>query len=558
MNSKFDVDRKVWKGIEIPFTFPWDMHLSEIVFDALSRTPKRVIQICDDDDTEMTCEQLQLKIIRVAQHLKMVGIGEGDVVGFVCSNSMDLTAFVHGVIQVGAIVNPMYVEHSAADLAHMFALTKPKLVLCDFNVYEKVKDALNSIGSDSLVYATLEEIEGVPNADNFLSATGQEDEYKVEKFADPSTRSVAILSSSGTTGPAKGVSMTQTFFLKLVSMFTSESRSLNFSPISWGSGFSSMITTTITNETRIVTKKPFTPETFFDISTRHKVTNWLGNPILLLLLFQSPLFEKVDKSHVRTVMALGGIINEQMRKTFLDAFPGKHFLIFYGLTEVSVAMTFPGYPIDGLTVGFVLPNHEVKVVDDEGEALGIGEIGEICAKFNLLPFSVSKFARFPCDWLNLRYFQGYYNNPEASATAIYADGFIKTGDVGYVNENGFMYVIDRKKDIFKCKGYHTNPSEIENVIQLIEGVEVVVVVGVPDPLTLFLPAAVIKKKNGFDELKEDDVVAFVAARLPEYKQLDAGVYFVDEFPTTVSGKIIKRDVAKIATKRYNDKHTAAL
>lgn len=132
---------------------------------------------------------------------------------------------------------------------------------------------------------------------------------------------------------------------------------------------------------------------------------------------------------------------------------------------------------------------------------------------------------------------------------------MKTGDIGYVDAKGYVYVIDRKKEIFKYSGYQINPSEIEHLIQSIEGVEFVAVVGIPNPETYNLAAAVIKKKQGFDGLKEQDIVDHVAKSLPSYKHLHGGAFFVDSFPTTATQKILKRGTKDLAIKLYNERKT---
>lgn len=150
------------------------------------------------------------------------------------------------------------------------------------------------------------------------------------------------------------------------------------------------------------------------------------------------------------------------------------------------------------------------------------------------------------------YSQGYYNNPQATKDALDDEGFVKTGDIGFVDKHGYLYVIDRKKEIFKYKGHQINPSELENVIQKIDGVEFVAVVGIPNDATYNLIAAVITKKPGFESLSEQQIFDFVAENLPEYKHLHGGVYFVDELPMTISGKFLKREIKNIAVKRFND------
>jgi acyl-CoA synthetase (AMP-forming)/AMP-acid ligase II len=129
---------------------------------------------------------------------------------------------------------------------------------------------------------------------------------------------------------------------------------------------------------------------------------------------------------------------------------------------------------------------------------------------------------------------------EASASIQDSDGFIKTGDLGYFNENGVLFVVDRKKDIMKYKGYHVNPSEIENIIESIDGVQQVSVVGIPDEMATNLFTAAIVKRKGFESLNEHQIISHVASVFPEYKQLHGGVYFFDKLPMTANGKVIKR------------------
>lgn len=134
-----------------------------------------------------------------------------------------------------------------------------------------------------------------------------------------------------------------------------------------------------------------------------------------------------------------------------------------------------------------------------------------------------------------------------------SDGFVKTGDIGYVNEQGFVYVIDRKKDIFKYRGHQINPSEIENVIQTLDGVEFVSVVAIPNDTTYNLAAAAIKKKADCEHFSEQDVIDKVASMLPDYKQLHGGVFFIENIPCTASGKFLRRATKDLVVKMFTDK-----
>lgn len=394
MKSEFNFENKVWSGIKCPWPFASDLHISEIVLDNLKKTPQRVVQISADDGTEMNCEDLRLQIVRVAQNLMEIGVKDEDVVGVVCSNSLDLMALTNGIIQLGAIVNPMSVEHSCEDLEHIFRQTVPMLVICDLNVHDKVQRALKQLGNDSPIYTALGNIEGAHPICNLFKATGIEDNYKPQKFSDSASKTMGILSSSGTSGPAKGVRISQTFVLKFHFLLPTpkQIRVLNFSPIFWGSAFGSLILAAITDMTRIVTAKPFTPERFFDLATKFKVVQLSTSPPMLTMLLESPLMQTFDKSHLRIFLSMGGIMSVPLREQFKKEFPESQLINLYGSTEVAVSMTFEGQPFDGLTVGTILPNHEVKIVADDGKLLGVGMTGEIYAKFCIHPFLVRRAA----------------------------------------------------------------------------------------------------------------------------------------------------------------------
>jgi 4-coumarate--CoA ligase len=151
-------------------------------------------------------------------------------------------------------------------------------------------------------------------------------------------------------------------------------------------------------------------------------------------------------------------------------------------------------------------------------------------------------------FLSIFYRQGYYNNPEATANVIDSEGFLKTGDIGYFNEDQSLMLIDRKKEVFKYNGYPINPSEIEETIQSIPGVEQVTVVGIPHPEFINLAWAAVVRQAGFEHLSEQHIVDHVAQKLAVYKHLHGGVLFMDSLPMTVSGKVLKRVIRETLTK----------
>lgn len=389
MNGSFEPNSKVWKGIEMPWPYPMDMHISEMVMNELEKNPDRIVQISADDDSQVSANEMKIQIIRVTQNLKSLGIEDGDVVGMVCANHMDLMALVHGIIQLGAIVNPLSVEHSIDDMINMFEYTKPKLVICDYQIYNKVHEALRTLHNDAPIYTTLGKVGEVETIESIFKSTGVEDKYKTSKFDNAISKTLAVLSSSGTTGPPKAVCKSQAYFLKLqVFALPQESRSLVFTSMFWVSAFSSLMSASISKETRIVTTRDFSPEAFFEIATKFKVNFTIGGPPMLTALLHSSLVKTFDSTHLRTIAITGGFVNDSLRQMYREAFPDKYLLLFYGLSEICVSMIFPKTSNDELTVGNVIPYHEVKIIDDHGNAVDLGTVGEICSRFSIIPFLV--------------------------------------------------------------------------------------------------------------------------------------------------------------------------
>ena len=162
-------------------------------------------------------------------------------------------------------------------------------------------------------------------------------------------------------------------------------------------------------------------------------------PVHLTSLINSPSARTGDFSSLLLFSCTGSVVSENLREKFKETFPDKPLLISYGTTEVFIAAMYPGDQIDGLKVGRTYTNVQVKIVDEEGNPLDLGEVGEICAK--------PEFK-----------FQGYYNNPETTQQACDREGFLKTGDLGYLDKDGTIYILDRNNDIFKYMEHLVNLS----------------------------------------------------------------------------------------------------
>lgn len=428
---------RIWTGETGGYLLPLDIYVGEKLLEALDETPDRVLQISHEEGAKLTCRDAKLSSIRVAQNLQRLGIKEDDVIGFICRNSGNVVPLIFGCSLIGAVVNPLHVSFTKDSIKHMFGQTKPKLVFCDHDLYETTRDALRELKSHSMVFTLLKKIPVVPFVSEMLVPTGSEYKFKPLSFDKrASEKLIAIVCSSETTGPPKGVCMPHTTILQFTNYKCKGIKkfiSLNFSSIYWCTGLVGVFLAPFRiGETRISTIQPFNAELCVKLIEQYTVTVVVLPPVYLNSLINSPASRTGDFSSIILFSCTGAVVSESLRHRFKAAFPNKPLLISYGTTEIFIAAMFPGESSDGLKVGRTYTNIQVKICDEEGNPLDLGEAGEICAK-----------PQFK--------FQGYYNNPEKSQQAVDSDGFLKTGDIGYLDKDGTIYILDRNNDIFKYK-----------------------------------------------------------------------------------------------------------
>lgn len=267
-----------------------------------------------------------------------------------------------------------------------------------------------------------------------------------------------------------------------------------------------------------------------------QVSITLGTPYQMGLVVNSEHFHNSDLSSIGRFLCGGSIVPEDLCRRLRTRLPNGIIYNAYALSESCSQVSFNMPPkLD--SAGLLNVNFLVKIVDDQENHCGVNESGEICLK---PPYK----------------FMGYYGNAEATRNAFDADGWFLTGDIGYFDADGYLFVIDRKKDILKYCNYQISPGEIEKVIIEHPGVAQVCVVGIPDLICTDLPAAVIVKSKGAS-VTEDDVLKYLDGKFMDFKKLRGGVYFVDDLPRTPSGKVLKRLVKEIAVELYSKRHAVA-
>ncbi|XP_058452864.1 uncharacterized protein LOC131431270 [Malaya genurostris] len=527
--SFYDPDRRVWSGPRIASSFDPKRGLGEVLLDLLSRNPDKLVQIDADTGRTLSRDQLKLRAIRIAQHLREEFdlSGVNDIVTIAASSSENLTPVAIALQLLAVPYNTLFPNFTVDEMAHMMSKTQSRLAFCDAWNYVTVRDAAQSAVKGEVNFFILDgSVDGVPSVDELLKETGRENEFQPAKVNDPSKTIYSIFCSSGTTGPPKGICLSHSnkinsFLMPIYRDYVY----LAIGSIHWISVAFTHDMAIFYDSVVVITRKPFSEDLFFDLIEKYRINGLNGPPVFAHALARHPRAKSADLSSLKLWGIGGYFVSDDIRDAVDALLPGGKSYTIYASTECALIAADLLQRKRG-AVGPVLSNLEIKIVDDEGRSLGVGEQGELWIK------------RSPP-------FLGYFKNEEATAAVLDAEGWFQSGDLGYFDDEGFLYLVDRKGDLFKFRNDSVSPQQLEDIIVQMEGVKKVCVVGIPtDDRREELPTAVVVRDEG-STISEQAIVQFVEERVMDHKRLRGGVYFVDEMPFTSKGNVKRKTVRKM-------------
>ena len=462
---------------------------------------------------------LASRIERVAAGLAARGFGAGDVLALWAPNLPQWAGVALGAMAAGGTVtgiNPAFTRRELgvqlADSGASVLVTVPRLVPAAL--------AASSAGGVREV-VVLGEAEG---ATPILELIG-DDEPALELATEPDA--VALLPySSGTTGLPKGVMLTHSNLVASVRQvrsglrMTGRDTTLAVAPYFHIMGFVVSLAVPLASGSTVVTMPRFDPERFFGLIQRYQVTVLAVPPPVMALLAHHPMVDEYDLSSIEIVVSGGAPLGADLQRAVAARFPHAAVGQAWGMTETTVGITVPDRELGSAagSVGRVMPNTELRVVDpDTGRDLGVGERGELRVK-------------------GPQVMAGYLGDPGATEEAIDADGWLKTGDLGYVDDEGDVYVVDRLKELIKVSAYGVAPAELEALLLTHPHVADAAVVGRPDEERGEVPVAAVVPRGDLDA---GGLMEWVAARVAPHKKI-RDVRFVDAIPKTPSGKLLRR------------------
>jgi acyl-CoA synthetase (AMP-forming)/AMP-acid ligase II len=497
-----------------------DLPLHEFVLaDAMQRADQAAL-IDGPSGRTLTYGQLAGGVRRVAAGLAARGFAKGDVFAIYCPNVPEYALAFYGVSAAGGInttISPLYtVEELVRQLtdAHArFLLTVPPFLA-------KALEAADRSGVEEVF--VLGEGEGATPFADLLTAGDTPPAVEI----DPASDLVVVPYSSGTTGVNKGVMLTHRNLVANVcqgapALLAGEGeRLIAVLPFFHIYGLVVLMCAAVSRGSTLVTMPRFDLEEFLRLLQDQRITRAYVAPPIVLALAKHPLVDKYDLSELKSIFSGAAPLDASLERACTERL-GCEVIQGWGLTETSPVVTTnyntPGGPRPG-SVGVPLPNTEMRVIDPAtGADVSRGETGEL-------------LVRGP------QVMKGYLNAPEATAAMLDPDGWLHTGDLGTIDEQGYVFIVDRVKELIKYKGLQVAPAELEAVLLSHPKVADAAVVRFPDEEAGEVPKAFVVARDPVDP---GELMAYVAERVAPHKKVRQ-VEFVDEIPKAASGKILRR------------------
>jgi long-chain acyl-CoA synthetase len=462
-----------------------------------------------------TYGELRDRVAATRGGLAARGVEPGDRVAIVAANSWQFVAAYLAVLGVGAVAVPLNPASPPPELRRELAAVGARLVVTGPAGRVPVADA--------------ETDETAVDADELLAAPGPAGaDRSAPPIVDRAPSDPAVLLfTSGTAGAPRAAVLTHGNLLANVEQVLSvpgrpegpDDVALGVLPLFHVFGLNALLGTMLHVGATVVLVERFDAAEVLDAVARRGVTIVSGVPAMWHALASHPGVGAADLAGVRVAMSGAAPLDPDVRRLVADRL-GLELHEGYGLTEASpVVATGMGAGAPAGSIGRPLPGVQVRLVDARGEDVLVGDPGEI-------------WVRGPS------VFAGYWEDPEATAAALTPDGWLRTGDVAVVDDDGFLYLVDRAKDVVIVSGFNVFPAEVEDVLDAHPAVAEAAVVGVPDMRTGEGVRAFVVLAPGATA-GEDELAAFCAERLARYK-CPTGVTFVDEIPHGQAGKLLRR------------------
>ncbi|WP_432354302.1 AMP-binding protein [Sporosarcina sp. A2] len=526
-------------------------------------------------DTRITYNEIYTEAKRFANALRTLGIGRGMTVSTHLPTCPQYVAAYYGIILSGAAYSPLNPYLPVADLTYQLNDSETKAVITHESVAAAIADVLPATGvnhvimtGESEIYSneTPVDVSGYDGWHSFASLKAAASDEEFDPGIDPQEDLVHIAYTGGTTGSPKGVMITHANLVSNITQIAAwtagalpivdedgalryvavetdqeaykkkyliplgEEVRLSPSPLFHITGGIGMIVSPMAQGATTLLPDRFVPTQFLELMEKYKVSSINGAPAMWNVLLNLPGIDSYDFSTIRNVSSGAAPLSQKEMGLLKEMFPNARVGEGYGLTEATASVAGSVTISSGIhkigTVGLPTCNTEIKVVSLDGmseDALPPGESGEICIR-------------------GPQVMKGYFNKPEETAATL-RGGWLHTGDIGIIDEDGYLAIVDRKKEMLIYNGYNVYPSRIEEVIVSHPSVQNAIVIGKPVEGVGEIPKAFVIVKPG-STLSTEELMAYTNERVIHYSKVRE-LEFLEQFPMTAAGKISKMHLKKL-------------
>ncbi|CAK9172458.1 unnamed protein product [Ilex paraguariensis] len=529
---------------EIPISNHLPLHT--YCFERFSDFADRTCLIVGNNGKSYSFTETYIICQKVAAGLSKLGIQKGDVIMLLLQNCAEFVFGFMGASMIGAITTTANPFYTSAEIFKQFNACKAKLIITQSQYADKLRDHggenYQKLGEEFRVIT----VDDPPENCLHFSVLSEANENEVPSVSIDPNDPVALPFSSGTTGLPKGVILThKSLITSVAQQVDGENPNLYLKaddvvlcvlPLFHIFSLNSVLLCSLRAGAGVLMMHKFEIGALLDLIQRHRVSVAAVVPPLVLALAKNPILESFDLTSIRMVLSGAAPLGKELEEALRSRLPQATFGQGYGMTEagpvLSMSLSFAKqpFPTKSGSCGTVVRNAELKVVDPEtGCSLGQNQPGEICIRGHQI-------------------MKGYLDDAEATARTIDVDGWLHTGDIGYVDDGEEIFIVDRMKELIKFKGFQVPPAELEALLVTHPHIADAAVVPQKDDAAGEVPVAFVVLSNGFEfELTEEAVKEFIAKQVVFYKRLHK-VYFVQAIPKSPSGKILRKDLrAKLAT-----------